>query len=74
MKNTPPFEMFLSRKIVKSLSRAKESLFFCEKVVCIIDPETTDKTESILRKEFPQIIIEYQDRSLGDSDDGHQGK
>ncbi len=53
---------------------AKEMLYFCKKVICVIDPETTDFTEQILRNEFPQIIIEYQDRSLGDSDEDHQGR
>ncbi len=52
---------------------AKESLFFCKKVVAVIDPETTDSTEAILSVEFPEIIIEYQDRTLGDSDDENQG-
>ena len=52
---------------------AKESLFFCKKVVAIIDPETSDNTEQILRDRFPSIIIEYQDRNLGDSDDGNEG-
>jgi len=53
---------------------AKTMLYFCKKVVCVIDPGSSDNTEEILRTEFPQIIIEYQDRSLGDSDDGHMGK
>lgn len=52
---------------------AKESLFFCKKVIALIDPETTDNTEQILRDRFPSIIIEYQDRTLGDSDDGNEG-
>lgn len=52
---------------------AKESLFFCRKVIAIIDPETSDDTEKILRSEFPQIFVQYQDRELGDSDDGIKG-
>jgi len=53
---------------------AKEMQYFCKKVVCVIDPESSDDTEKILQEEFPQVIIEYQDRSLGDSDEDHKGK
>lgn len=53
---------------------AKESLYFAKKVVAIIDPNTSDGTEKILREQFPEVIIEYQDRNLGDSDDGHIGE
>ena len=53
---------------------AKTMLFFCKKVYAIIDPDSTDATESILKTEFPEINILYQDKSLGDSDDGHQGE
>ena len=52
---------------------AKQNLLLCEKVVAIIDPETTDKTEEILKTEFPEIEIIYQDRMLGDSDYGNAG-
>lgn len=47
---------------------AKLMLFYCKKVYAIIDPTTSDKTEEILRNDFPEINILYQDRSMGDSD------
>jgi len=47
---------------------AKTMLYFAEKVICIVDPATTDDTDKILRKEFPKINVIFQDRSLGDSD------
>ena len=53
---------------------AKQNLLLCEHVVALLDPETTDKTEEILKTEFPQIEIIYQDRTLGDSDYGKEGK
>lgn len=52
---------------------AKTMLVFCDKVVAMIDPTTMDQTESILKSEFPEIEIQYQDRNLGDSDYEHQG-
>jgi len=46
---------------------------FCERVVILLDPATTDKTEEIA-KQYPIVEIYYQYRSLGDSDEDHQGK
>lgn len=48
---------------------AKTMLYFCERVVALVDPVTDDGTVKILREEFPAIEIVWQDRSLGDSDD-----
>lgn len=57
---------------------AKTMLYFCKKVYALLDPNTNDGTEKILRKEFPEIEIIYQDLSLGDSNDyigkGKEGK
>jgi hypothetical protein len=53
---------------------AKLMLLFCDKVTALIDPQTSDNTEKILKTEFPEIICEYQDRRLGDSDYGKEGK
>jgi hypothetical protein len=53
---------------------AKLNLMLCDHVYAIIDPTTTDKTEEILRTEFPEIEILYQDRHLGDSDYNKEGR
>lgn len=53
---------------------AKTMDLFCEKITALIDPTSTDKTETILKAEFPAIDIQYQDRSLGDSDYSTQGE
>lgn len=52
---------------------AKLLLFFSKEVYILIDPDTTDNTEKILRDEFPQIHIRFQDLNLGDSNYYHQG-
>jgi len=52
---------------------AKTMLYFCNEIYALIDPETTDNTEAILKSEFPSIKILKQDRSLGDSDNAIEG-
>jgi hypothetical protein len=56
------------------LGWAKQALYFCDKVVAIIDPDTTDKTEELLRTYYPEVLILWQDRSMGDSDNQTKGK
>lgn len=53
---------------------AKMMLHFCDRVVALIDPHTSDNTEQILREKFPTVEIVFQDRSLGDSDDDTEGE
>jgi len=47
--------------------------YFCEKVVALVDPTTNDNTVRILREKCPFVKIQYQDRSLGDSDNNNMG-
>lgn len=47
---------------------AKQLLALCEHVTAIVDPNTTDHTVNILKSEFPEVEILWQDRTLGDTD------
>ncbi len=51
----------------------KQADYFCEEVYVIIDPDTTDKTLDIIHDLPYNVNILYQDKSLGDSDDGGLG-
>jgi hypothetical protein len=53
---------------------AKTMQIFCDKITALIDPTSTDKTEAILKSDYPNIDIQYQDRSLGDSDYSTRGE
>ena len=53
---------------------AKTCLYFAEHVICCVDPASTDNTAEILQKEFPEVQLIYQNRTLGDSDNEIQGK
>lgn len=46
---------------------------FCDHVVALVDPDTSDNTVKILEEKCPWVEIVWQDRSLGDSDDGVEG-
>jgi len=47
---------------------AKTMLRFSKRVCAIVDPRTNDGTVKILKREFPQVEIVWQDLTLGDSD------
>lgn len=53
---------------------AKQALYFCEHVIVMVDPHSQDYDETYeLLKQFPQIMVFDQNRSLGDSDNTHKG-
>jgi len=52
---------------------AKTSLFFCKEVFCIVDSKSSDAMIQILRDEFPEVQIIYQNLSWGDSNDVKRG-
>lgn len=56
------------------IGAARSALYFAENVLYCVDPNTSDKTIPILKERFPNIIIELQDRSLGDSDNEIKGE
>jgi len=53
---------------------AKTCLYFAQKVLCVVDPATSDNTAAALQKEFPTVRVAWQDRSLGDSDNDTKGE
>lgn len=52
---------------------AKQMDYFCEEIHVIVDPDTSDKTLEIIDELPYNIIVSYQDKSLGDSDDSVLG-
>ncbi|MHA1277122.1 MAG: hypothetical protein ACTSQ8_08045 [Candidatus Helarchaeota archaeon] len=52
---------------------AKTMLHFCNKVYALLDPKTEDNTYKILRYEFPNIEIIFQNWALGDSNNYIKG-
>lgn len=51
----------------------KQADFFCEELHIILDPDTTDKTLERIENQPIDVTVSYQDKSLGDSDDGGLG-
>lgn len=51
----------------------KQADYFCEEVHIILDPDTTDKTLELIENQPIDVTVSYQDKSLGDSDDGGLG-
>jgi len=56
------------------LGWCKQALYFCQNVVVMVDPESHDKTYDLIKKHYPEIILLWQNRDLGDSDNKIQGK
>ncbi len=85
LKKKQPKKEFVAKKAVRigfSCIRNEEQAiagwakmmdYFCEEVYVILDPDTSDKTLDILLTLPYDIKISYQDKSLGDSDDGGLG-
>ena len=50
--------------------------YFCDKIIALVDPDTNDNTLEILEsmKQYHNLEIVMQDRSLGDADNNNKGK
>jgi len=78
-------EKFVAKKSVKIgfacmrneeqsvLGWIKQADYFCEELHIILDPDTTDKTLELIKGQPIDVTVSYQDKSLGDSDDGGLG-
>ena len=51
----------------------KQMEYFCEEIHALVDPDTNDKTLEIIESLPYDITVSFQDKSLGDSDDGGLG-